>query len=541
MTAPAPPVSSRVLLRFLLIGAAAVLALAFHFGRESAAARIRAQAEVSAQLSAQALESVLATQRVVAAVLADDEIARAALARPSAEAAEAASRKLDRLREETGSTVIYLLDREGLAVAASNWAEAVSFVGETYAFREYFLGAMRSGVALEFALGTVSRRPGLYLSHDLREDAEILGVVVVKMEFDALEAAWARGPDAVYVADAAGVTALSSDPAARFKPPPALSGLILDHRRVQGAEGWTLTLAASAAPAARAGLLTAAGALGAMLALAALVSRVSRARRLRAALERAVEERTRDLTAEMRERRLAEETLERMRADLAQANKLAMLGQVAAGIAHEVNQPLATIRLLADNGAALLPAAPEEARENLRGVARMSERIAEIIAHLRGFARKAKGGSGPVSVREAVEASLLLTASRRRAEGIRVLAAEIPPDLSVRAEAVRLEQILVNLLQNAQDALAGRPDPEIRISAAVNPEAVEIAVADDGPGLAPEMAAQIFTPFATSKSGGLGLGLVISRDIARDLGGELTADPPRPGEGAVFRLRLPRA
>ncbi|MDD2869963.1 ATP-binding protein [Neomegalonema sp.] len=541
MTPSGPPPSRRALLRLLIVATVGALALAFHLGRQGAEARIAEQAQIAALSRAQALESVMATQRAVAAVLADDGLAREALARPSPQAEEAASRKLERLRAETGSTVIYLLDREGVAVAASNWEEEVSFVGQDYSFRAYFSEAMEKGLALEFALGSVSRRPGLYLSHDLREGARILGVVVVKMEFDALEEAWARGSDRTYVTDGAGLVALSSDPSTRFGAPPDLRGFILARRPVQGAEGWSLTLAAPEAPAWRAGLLTAAGASGLLLALGALLLRVGRARRRREALERAVEERTRDLTAEMRERRRAEERLERMQADLEQANKLATLGQVTAGIAHEVNQPLATIRLLADNGMALLPADPEEARENLRGVARMSDRIAEIIAHLRGFARKATGGVGPVSVKEAVEASLLLTASRRRAEGGRIGVEGLAPDLRVRAEAVRLEQILVNLLQNAQDAVSGLPDPGIRITVAAAPEEVEIAVSDDGPGLSPAMAAQIFTPFATSKSDGLGLGLVISRDIARDLGGDLTADPPRSGAGATFRLRLPRA
>ncbi len=542
MTAPAPKPPNRAILRLLTACAAVgLVALAFQIGRSGAEARIREQATVAAQSRAQALESVMATQRAVAAVLADDEIAREALAHPSPEAAAAASRKLDRLREETGGTVIYLLDLNGVAAAASNWDEEVSFVGEDYSFRDYFSGALREGLALEFALGTVSKRPGLYLSHDLRDGDDLLGAVVVKMEFEAMEAAWAASPDAAYVTDAKGLVAISSDPSARFQPPPEFKGQSLAERPIHGAEGWRLILAASTAPAWRAGFLAAGGAAGILAAGGALAMRAGRARRYRADLERAVEARTRDLTAEMRERRLAEEKLERMRADLVQANKLATLGQVAAGIAHEVNQPLATIRLLADNGAALLPSAPEEARQNFGAVARMSERISAIIDHLRGFARKAAGDVGPVSVKEAVEASLLLTASRRRAEGVRVVVEGVAPDLRLKAEAVRLEQILVNLIQNAMDAVAGRPEPEIRIKADVSAAAAELTLSDNGPGLNPEMAAQLFTPFATSKANGLGLGLVISREIARDLGGDLTADPPRLGSGAVFRLRLPRA
>ena len=115
------------------------------------------------------------------------------------------------------------------------------------------------------------------------------------------------------------------------------------------------------------------------------------------------------------------------------------------------------------------------------------------------------------------------------------------PALRVQAEAVRLEQVLVNLIQNAQEALAGRPDPEIRISVTAEAGDVMISVADNGPGLRPDIAAQLFTPFATSKADGLGLGLVIAQEIIRDLGHALTADPPSPGQGATFRFRLSRA
>lgn len=104
---------------------------------------------------------------------------------------------------------------------------------------------------------------------------------------------------------------------------------------------------------------------------------------------------------------------------------------------------------------------------------------------------------------------------------------------------MRLEQILVNLIQNAREALAGRPDAELRIGLAVG-ETVRLTVSDNGPGLSPQIAATLFTPFATSKPDGLGLGLVISQEIARDFGGSLTADPPVPGQGAQFHLDLPR-
>ena len=544
---------NRALPRFILASAAlSLLALVFYFGQASAVSRLGEQAAAAAESRVQALESVLATQRAVAAILSDDGLVKDALRLGSTSAQQGVSRKLDQLRGETGSNVIYLLNITGTAIAASNWDEPVSFVGTSYSFRRYFTDAMAKGTALEFALGTVSKRPGLYLSHVVSDGAAVVGVVVVKMEFDALEASWARSPDQTRVTDSTGIVLLSSASDERFKPMPRLQDRLNMTRPVPGVPDWTLTLSTSIAPARQAGVLAAGAALGFEIILGALIWRAGRAkrraqnavateRRYTADLQRAVEDRTRDLTAEMAERRAAEARLARMQADLVQANKLATLGQVTAGLAHEVNQPLATIRLLAENALALQNTAPNEVTENLGKIVRMSERIGQITTHLRGFARKATGQVGSISVKEAIDASVMLTASRRRVEGARLVIEGASPDLLVRAEAVRLEQVLVNLIQNAQEALAGRPDPEIRITVSADATHVTISIADNGPGLRPDIAAQLFTPFATSKPDGLGLGLVIAQDIVRDLGNELTADPPLPDQGATFRIRLTRA
>lgn len=158
------------------------------------------------------------------------------------------------------------------------------------------------------------------------------------------------------------------------------------------------------------------------------------------------------------------------------SHKQATLGQVTAGLAHEVNQPLATIRLLAENALALQNTAPADVAENHGKIVRMSERIGHMTTHLRGFARKATEQVGSVKVKDAIDASVLLTASRLRAEGARLLIEAVPADLMVRAEAMRLEQVLVNLIQNAQEALVGRSDPEIRITVPADDTHVMIGV-----------------------------------------------------------------
>lgn len=530
----------------------AAMALTFRLAHGNAARALTERLEISAQSRVQTLESVLAKQRAVATVLSDDAAVLQALAEPSPANVARVSEKLERLQEQTSSAVIYLLDRDGMAIAASNWHDPDSFVGSDYSFRSYFSEALLRGEATQFALGTVSRRPGLYLSHDVPQRGESLGVIVVKVEFDAMEQGWAQAAETTLVADAAGQVILSSAPQLRFAPlPPIPAGQVSARRAVPGA-GWVLWIHAPGTEAVRAGLLAVgtvgflltlllAGGVSAARARTRAARRMDAERRYRADLERAVEERTRDLTAEMRERRTAEQRLAQLQGEMVQANKLATLGQITAGVAHEVNTPLATIRLLAENGRQMLPAEAPDLDRNLGQILRMTDRIAQITTELRGFARKATGELGPVALKDALDAALLLTASRRRAQDIRLVLPQIPPGLRVMAETVRLEQVLVNLIQNAQEALEGRPEPEIRIALQDDGPVLRLSISDNGPGLSPQIAAQLFTPFATSKPEGLGLGLVISQEIARDFGGRLTAGPQREGQGATFHLDLPKA
>ncbi|MGA0614773.1 sensor histidine kinase [Paracoccus sp. KR1-242] len=552
----APGGVARWLWLLIALMLAGVLASGFRIGQHDALNDLRLAQEVELRTRVQALEGVLSRQRAVATVLADDALVRDALADPLPGNRAAVSLKFDRLRDQTNSSVIYLLDHRGVAIAASNWDEATSFVGQDYSFRDYFSDALLRGEATQFAQGTVSHRPGLYLSHDVVGLAgghpdtatEPLGVVVVKVEFDALERNWAGNAAQTFVTDPSGQVMLAGDPALRFHPMPIKGDAIRTTQAVPGID-WTMTMASSTGPARYAGLLTM-GALGFVLTLLAvpvvILMRARRraareaeaGRRYRVELERAVEERTRALTGEMRERRAAEEHVARLQDEMVQANKLAALGQITAGVAHEVNQPLATIRLLAENGAAMLPEgqAPEVAG-NLAGIQRMALRIGRITEQLRGFARKASGTVGPVSLREALEVAVLMTGASHAGRGIPVDMPAVDPGLLVMAETVRLEQILVNLLQNAQEALAGTQDPRIRIGVEAA-ETVRVTVRDNGPGLTPETAARLFTPFATSKPNGLGLGLVISQEIARDFGGDLRALPLEPGQGACFILEL---
>jgi two-component system C4-dicarboxylate transport sensor histidine kinase DctB len=228
------------------------------------------------------------------------------------------------------------------------------------------------------------------------------------------------------------------------------------------------------------------------------------------------------------------------RDDLIQAAKLAALGQMAAGLSHELNQPLAAIRSHAHNSALLLERGqPEEARKAIGRIQALTTRAADLIAHLRRFARKPGVVLSPVAVGDTIETALSLFGPRFDAERV-TLKRDLPAGrLHVHAEEIRLEQVLVNLVANALDAVSGIEDATIVIGARRNGHKIEIWVEDSGPGIDRAHLERIFDPFFTTKpvGSGLGLGLSLSYNIIKDLGGTLAVAETGPG-GTRFLITL---
>lgn len=226
--------------------------------------------------------------------------------------------------------------------------------------------------------------------------------------------------------------------------------------------------------------------------------------------------------------------------ELLQTSKLAVLGQMSAGLSHEVNQPLTALRALARNSQRLLEAGRTQAvADNLQSMDEMVERMGQITRQLKSFARKAEQLGSAVSLLDSVRNAQLLLDHRARAAQIEYRI-EIDPGLRVWAEANRLEQVLVNLFGNAIDAMQQEPLPRLRVLALAQDEGkrVLVQVQDSGAALSEALLPRLFEPFFTTKPAGegLGLGLVISSKIVHEFGGSLSAR--RLDQGMSFEFDL---
>lgn len=566
-----------------MVGGAALLMLVTSLAAQRVETQVRQEAEQSAGLLGALLASEIEHYQALPITLATDGEVAAVLTGGSADAADRLSRRLALISTRIGSAAIYLVAADGRTLAASNAGRPDSFVGNDYRFRQYFRDAMRSGRGTQFALGSTTRRPGLYLAQRVEQGGQRLGVLVVKVEFESLEADWQRSGTPAFVTDESGAIIITTDARWRFRQASTvlsddgdrrvrLSGDPTRQTFVRGnaatiVPDWTVN-AVLPVEARIKDAVTAAAAMTtlAMLAGGGLIfwlwhsRRQVRAKQLadeqaRQILEDRVEQRTielRDANAqlvdEMSERRRAEEEARTLHEELEQANRLATLGQIAAGVTHEINQPVAAIRATADNVGALIERGQTGAAKSALGkIGKLTERIGAITGELRSFSAKRGGRPRLVSVDSALDGALVLVGTGLRQAGIALDRSPRNSDLKIWADKIRIEQILVNLLRNALEAIEGATDPRIVIDVRHSDTHIDIRVSDNGPGIDPAVGALLFTPFRTTKEQGLGLGLVISRDIAASLGGELNllSDNDAIGDpalsGATFQLLMPSA
>ncbi len=523
------------------------------------------------------------------------------------EARDAANRYLETAVRHADVSAAYLMDHSSLTLAASNWQLPVTFVGQRYDFRPYFQDAIAGRVGRFYGIGATTGEAGYFLATRLRTGAGREGVIAVKVALEPFEAAMRQSGETVFVADAEGVILLSAVPAWKYRVlqpvsaavrerlvaarqygsmplEPIAPGVAIDTRRPEvrlpregvetsfslttkpvGRIGWRMVMLTDQAPSrAAAALAGAAASLGAALLMGVFMYvRLSQRRRqerlasqralleVHENLEARIVQRTAEVTAANRalehkvaELQQTEEILRRTRDSAVQAGKLAALGQMSVGMSHELNQPLAAMHTLSDNAIQLLAAERvDETRENLQHISQLAARMGRIVRQLKAFARKEPTTLGPVDVAEALEHALMLVESVRHAVQARIVIEPLAAGLRVKADAVRLEQVLVNLLRNGLEAMAGLAEPVLHIRAEREAAQVHIVIRDAGPGIPPEVLQRLFEPFFTTKpvGQGLGLGLALSLTIVQSLGGRLEGGNAADGSGAQFCIVLDAA
>lgn len=487
---------------------------------------------------------------------------------------------------QTAATVkasdVYLMDISGLTIAAASYLEPGSFLGRNFDYQSYFTQALNGDLSSFSVYGTTTGERGYFYAAPVEDGERIVGVLAIKFNISAFESIWRGADSEIMITDRNDFVFMSSRPDWHFRAIRPLSdatlqliaknlqypidridllpitttplnadaqqvfiegntreSYVLTSLRLPDLE-WTISALSPRRPATLDALntLLIAG-LTVLLALAALLAYLLKQTRqaevfakeqeVNRRLEAAVTERTADLQTALGD-------LKRTQTDLIQAGKLSALGQMSAALSHEFNQPLAAVKSYADNASAFLDRGRlPEAKDNISRISRMADRMATISAHLRNFARRPQQATGPLLLNAVIQDALAVIEMRLASEGGAISYKPPETEIWVTGGHVRLQQVIVNLINNALDAMEDQPDRVVTLQI----DSTTLHVRDTGPGIEPAKVANIFDPFFTTKAPGkgLGLGLSISYNIVSDFGGTLSAEN-HPDGGAVFSVTL---
>ena len=471
--------------------------------------------------------------------------------------------------EEIGAASLTLLDMDGRAVATTERNR----LGESHAQAPYFVDALRSSDTVFKVLQQETGAYNFTYSRRIEDGGDVLGVIAVEVDLRKYERAWAGISDAIMVTDSEGRIILATEPrwrglteAEALVREPASSAI---ERAIQATSDWT-ALPADAYLSGEAvmrveGRVAFRGwrinsftayatvrdkvlgyiaieimAFAILLALAFYFLNRKAALRLAVFQRESAELRALNarLQREIAERRRVQENLAQAEQTLQQSSKLAVLGEMSAAVSHELNQPLAAMKTYLAGARMLMTRnRPDEALTSFQRIDDLIERMGAITRQLKSYARQSGDVFSPVDMADAVASALAMMEPQLRSRKITITRTLPSGPVMVMGDRVRVEQVIINLLRNAIDAIQNEPDGHIDILLAAGETAV-LTVRDNGHGI--DNFEDLFEPFYTTKQPGegVGLGLAISSGIVNDLGGRLLARNA-PDGGAVFEVQLP--
>jgi len=558
--------------------------LGHELAMQTGLARLRTAAQHRLDMMASGLDADLARFDYLPALLEMTPIVPALLDAPSsAPTRDAVNRYLAGVNAAAGAEMLYVLDPAGTSLAASDWDQPGTTIGQDLSFRPYVIDAMKTGRGRFYGVGITTRKPGYYLSYALRRGNAVRGVVTVKVDIEDTERGWRQLPGDVLLIDERGVVILSTHDEWKYRPlaplgaaqreevmnarpygqtelqplrwagaqtlEPNVQLVALDgvdrlatSRQLQRAP-WRLVALDDLAPvrlASQYAAFTASLAMGVLLLIAVTLWQRRRAVRQKLASQAALQA-AHDSLESMVIARTAQ--LRAAQADLVHAGKMAALCQMSAGIVHELNQPLTALRTLSESAGILLDHDRfDDVRGNLARISRTVDRLARLTSRLKTFAHRGDAPLAPVPLGRSVADALALLGAELKERRIDVEVDIEPPDLSVMADEAAIGSLLINLARNAIDAMQESPRRLLLLQARQEGERAVIEVSDSGPGIRGDILSRLFEPFVTSKPAGigLGLGLVISAQLARALGGTLRGANREQG-GACFTVEIPVA
>ena len=562
----ATPWRARLVVAVLIVMAAIVVWVANNWLMDRFTEATRNRAELRLVLYSGNIQSELQRNSVVPLLLARDPELIGAL---RLDEYIHTSQRLMSLQSEIGAAAIRLLDAEGRVVAAtdrsllgSDMGDAKPFVEARRARDTVFTVADRKDGGIEFAY-----------SRAVVANNRVIGAVVVNVDLMKLEQAWAGFADAVAVTDSEGRIILATEPRWRGRsmeealalrdapsairralqatadwaqePPDArLRGeaVLRSEARIPF-HGWRLvSFTKYDSVRERVNGVLALVIMGFAILLTLTFYMLSRRAWTQSALFQRESAELRQLNARLQREVAARQKVQKDLAvaeqTLAQSSKLAALGEMSAAVSHELNQPLAAMRTYLAGARLLLQRArPAEALASFQRIDDLIERMSAITRQLKGYAGKGGDSFERVDLRDSVAAALSMMEPQFKSRRVELVRTMPRHPVLVMADKVRLEQVIVNLLRNAVDAVKGVAEARIDILVSVGDTAT-LTVRDNGHGL--ESPENLFEPFHTTKKPGegVGLGLAISSGIVAELGGRLTARNGEEG-GAVFEVNLP--